>query len=385
LKNELLIEDNLNSDDSYRKTIYAYCISFTDDIHYPFLIRPITAKGKPEENKIVSHIKPVDFYHNEKIGVASSYFSPSSFWNIDKRADDNEVNPEKLKTGLRLLKKIFPQLKNELVFQVPEIDRIRKMDLEEVFFFPEHNPLLSFTFTENDNYYILKTFLSIEGKKIPIKEFKTFGVVVMLKDSDLYLLSSPQDAMVVQYFRKNHELLFPKTSFEDVFKTAVYPLINDYNVSINVKKNIEEYKHKKVLTSIYLSELNDFVLFTPMMEYDDIQVKLFNETNVVMNASGQVVKLNRDLDLESDFQEFFLKLNPKFEARMNRDLFYLTVNELMQNQWFFEFFNKAKDKGVEVFGFDKLKNFKYSPHKAKVVVNVSSGIDWFDTTIEISF
>ena len=40
---------------------------------------------------------------------------------------------------------------------------------------------------------------------------------------------------------------------------------------------------------------------------------------------------------------------------------------------------------VEIFGLKNLKNFKYSPYKGKVNTSVSSGQDWFEVDVDLSF
>jgi SNF2 family DNA or RNA helicase len=61
------------------------------------------------------------------------------------------------------------------------------------------------------------------------------------------------------------------------------------------------------------------------------------------------------------------------------------VNEMMEDEWFFDAFEKLNDRGIEVLGLNELEHFKYNPYKAKIQTSISSGQDWFDVHIDVKF
>ena len=46
---------------------------------------------------------------------------------------------------------------------------------------------------------------------------------------------------------------------------------------------------------------------------------------------------------------------------------------------------RDREWNVELFGFDNLKNLRISTYKPDTRIQVSSGIDWFDATVEVVF
>ena len=57
---------------------------------------------------------------------------------------------------------------------------------------------------------------------------------------------------------------------------------------------------------------------------------------------------------------------------------------LAQN-WFFRFIDEMKEWNVELFGFEQLKNLRINTNKPRTRISVGSGIDWFETSVELVF
>ncbi len=58
---------------------------------------------------------------------------------------------------------------------------------------------------------------------------------------------------------------------------------------------------------------------------------------------------------------------------------------MLKNNWFFLFVDAMKEMKVPVFGFDALKNFRFNTAKPLPKFILSSGLDWFDAKVELSF
>ena len=58
---------------------------------------------------------------------------------------------------------------------------------------------------------------------------------------------------------------------------------------------------------------------------------------------------------------------------------------MAEKWWFLSAFDDLKKQEVEVYGFKKLKNFKYNTNSVRVNTSIASGVDWFDATIEVTF
>jgi SNF2 family DNA or RNA helicase len=91
----------------------------------------------------------------------------------------------------------------------------------------------------------------------------------------------------------------------------------------------------------------------------------------------------RNQSFEDNFLEEFKQLHPEFSQQ--EELFYLSPDQLFENYWMLHSIERMKQMGINVFGANDLKSFKFNLNKAVIRVNLKSDIDWFDIEIDISF
>jgi non-specific serine/threonine protein kinase len=65
--------------------------------------------------------------------------------------------------------------------------------------------------------------------------------------------------------------------------------------------------------------------------------------------------------------------------------FLLPGKEALKGNWYFEFRDKLKEFKVKLFGYENLKQLKINPNKPVTKLQITSGIDWFDTIVDVSF
>ena len=80
-----------------------------------------------------------------------------------------------------------------------------------------------------------------------------------------------------------------------------------------------------------------------------------------------------------------LNTHPDFPGQEHRGFLYVHYDKLMEHDWYYRFFEILKNAEIPVFGMDKIQKAKYSPYKASVKTRISSGINWFDLGVEMSF
>jgi SNF2 family DNA or RNA helicase len=58
---------------------------------------------------------------------------------------------------------------------------------------------------------------------------------------------------------------------------------------------------------------------------------------------------------------------------------------VLANNWFYRFTDLMKEWNVDLMGFEGLKSFRVNVHKPETQVHVTSGIDWFDASVDLKF
>ena len=83
--------------------------------------------------------------------------------------------------------------------------------------------------------------------------------------------------------------------------------------------------------------------------------------------------------------ELILTLHTDIQHNKKEQFFHLPGTSVLANNWFYRFTEVMRDAGVVMHGFEGLKSLKVNTHKPETQVQVSSGIDWFDASVELKF
>lgn len=240
-------------------------------------------------------------------------------------------------------------------------------------------------------FYEVESFIEIDENKIPLKLLQLiFDRFILYKDRLLFI-ENPQELKVIQYFKKNNEkIVIHQSKFDDFQADILDPLSNKVNVKYAFIKKASKRKSKVVKESlikkIYLSDSEDFIEIEPVIEYNGIEVAILSKKEIFKkDAKGNYYIIDRNKDEEERFLSVLLRQNSDFEEQIEMGSFYIHRSRFLEDGWFFDLFEEWREIGIEIYGFNQLKNNRYTPHKANVSVNVASGIDWFTTKVKLKF
>jgi SNF2 family DNA or RNA helicase len=244
-----------------------------------------------------------------------------------------------------------------------------------------------------DPFYEISGKLEMDGKSWDIYAVKIKYSYFILSHGILYLIDHPQVIRVIEFFRKNNPvILIHQSKFEEFRSTILVDLEKKIKINYSfVKKatpqQIKDVGWDQVLEKkIYLSESEDFVLLTPMVQYGQVEIPILSQQQLYgIDQVGNSFTKERDKELEERFIAVLLRQQVDFKEQIGLDCFYLHKQCFLEEGWFLEAFEQWKENGITIFGFNELKNNRYNANKMKVAVSVSSGLDWFDTSIQLRF
>ncbi|MCB0661021.1 MAG: hypothetical protein KDC04_08795, partial [Saprospiraceae bacterium] len=116
----------------------------------------------------------------------------------------------------------------------------------------------------------------------------------------------------------------------------------------------------------------------------DLSIHSFKEFIISTEGDGQIYT-RRDRLKELSFNEYIRSLNPLFATQDFEDGFHLGFDEVMKNNWFIETTKTLIDKEIKIIGIQELKKFRYNTNTPEWKMSISSGMDWFDIQVEVSW
>lgn len=278
-------------------------------------------------------------------------------------------------------------LREKLVFGLAKTaNQIRKKDLVDIKLSPEPIDVI-FEVSKSEGFLTLdlKLKTGTELRKRKNLETKPADNFFYVTGNIFYFAKTEKVAQMIAEFPEKMKMV---DSYKDeFFKNVVEPVSKNFEIRYKkdtFKTSSVELDFQK--KQVFLSEQDEYVVFTPCVEYENNVAAMLNTTgNILVDNGAVITEYRRNFELENDFLDSLAELHPDFENQKSRRLFYLHYSDFTQNMWFYRFFDQLQALNVEVFGLKDLKNFRYSPYKGRISTSVSSGQDWFEVDISVSF
>ena len=324
---------------------------------------------------------------NQNRSSSHYYYSPSYCLEF-KKTDDHKHKFELFKEITELLATVPYTYIRDCKLST----KLRKRDLSLIRISSTPAELF-FELSEKGDLLSLAAKIKTGEKTIslaPSSLSKTLVSAFFIKNKEtLYLHKNFAQVLAIQEHVAEVPVLKAKLEDADLFfEQIVQPIAEAIPVSIKNLKTLKLERVKMIPNhkQLFISDLGNFVIFEPVIIYDkNTAIKLLQKGDPFKKEKNTVTAHERDPEAEKDFLDTLATLHPDFAEQHQHDFFFLTYDQLLENDWFFKFFENIEDDNIEVFGVNDLKRLKYSPHRATVATHIKSGIDWFDVEIKLTF
>jgi non-specific serine/threonine protein kinase len=245
---------------------------------------------------------------------------------------------------------------------------------------------LEYRFERENSNYILKASIISNNQRYSIDSsfyVMTTNPVWLLYQNRLIKLGNCLDARFLQSHSRNRTpLTIPETEMSQ--------FINSYLHQINSFGNFilpEEYQYHIVdrITGkrIYLKEGETHLQVMQCVVYDQVEVDLSQPETEIYSArsdSKVIIRVRRDPVAEAAVVQRLLESGLRKHSEGG-----LKIVHSKALRWIFEQIPRLVQEGFEIFGKEKLTNFKFNTALPRVSFSVSSQIDWFDLKVAIDF
>ena len=359
-----------------------YYDDFYDEKNERYAIVPIVGKvRKTNPSVLATHIREYDVAMDHELIINKSKNASRLLQLIDELEEHDDHDFNRMKKAFELLRK------EKFVYGLTiNARQIRKKDLVEINLSPEPFDVV-FEVSKNKEFLSLDLKLKVGEELLDRKVLKSQPAdhYFYVDGNTYHLIKSEKTAKIIGSFPEKVKMV--ATHKDEFYTQLIAPISQNFEVRYKpgtfTCETIELDFNRKQL---FLSEQNDYVVFTPWVEYDnDVSASLNSTGNRLMKNGDVITEYRRNFELENDFLDSIAELHPDFESQKGRKLFYLHYSDFTKDLWFYRFFDQLQALNVEVFGLKELKNFRYSPYKGKITTSVSSGQDWFEVDLAVSF
>ncbi|KAA9041959.1 DEAD/DEAH box helicase [Ginsengibacter hankyongi] len=306
----------------------------------------------------------------------------SGFWeNIIQQ--ENEELPEE--TKLLITEYIHPKLKKifqeqNITLYLPAGKKFNTENLQSVVTSDVH-PFVQFEVAVKDDEYFLNAAIRINNETLKASDNQWDNFLLFLYDQEIFLWKKAEDALIAKKFNKT--LHISENEWPSFLKEVIMPLTKEYEVKFD-DQLVKETKDGQPDISLMLIEKGDYLLFQPVYSYKGFNVRPGDKETIIVPEDGKILMVHRNKEAEQEFHNKLAGLHSQFSTKENGSLV-LKGTDVLKNNWFFLFVDAMKEMKIPVSGFNALKNFRFNTAKPSTQIHLSSGLDWFDAKIELSF
>ncbi|WPO89026.1 DEAD/DEAH box helicase [Chryseobacterium sp. HR92] len=245
---------------------------------------------------------------------------------------------------------------------------------------------------KKDPFYEITGELLFNDISIPFKNIVLRNEYFVYNRNIFSFVDDPDMLRIIRFFKANNEILLVHSSKYEVFMQNILSAIEErihINYSYIQPATKVQLKDKNFQTEkvIYLRQQENYIGITPVMKYGDVEVPVYSRKQLFdTDQNGNPFKIERNESAEARFTSLIMQQHPDFEEQMDGyQYFYLHRDKFLDNNWFLDAFEIWRNEGITILGFNELKNNKLNSHRAKINIQITSGLDWFNAKLKVGF
>jgi SNF2 family DNA or RNA helicase len=235
--------------------------------------------------------------------------------------------------------------------------------------------------------------MQLDGNTISFDQIRmAFGYFFRFRES-LYFCPDLQIIRLFDFFRqKRFNILIPASAFEDFRLKTLSPLEEKVQINYahlkpaNQQQRIESGLNEIPEKLLYLSQAGNDIQLIPAMRYGSVEVSVMSQKQIyTYDSKGNAITIVRDDAAENNLLATIIKLIPELNEQLAKGKLFVSKTTFLDEEWFPDIFETLQNKQIRVLGFSELSKLHLSMHKAKVNVQVKTGLDWFETALDVRF
>ena len=251
---------------------------------------------------------------------------------------------------------------------------------------------IKLTVFKKEPFYEITGELVFEGISIPLKNVVIKNECFILYQNQLYLPDNPDILRILKFFKSHNEILLIHASkYEEFVQTVLSPLEQSIHIHYSyihtaTPAQLAE-KTFEIQRIVYLQQEGSYIYITPVLRYGDVEVPVYSHRQLFdSDHNGNVFRIERNKEAEIQLTTIVMHQHADFKEQIQeQEYFYLHKDKFLDEEWFLDAFEAWRKEGITILGFNELKNNTLNPHRAKINIQVISGVDWFNAKLKVSF
>jgi len=226
----------------------------------------------------------------------------------------------------------------------------------------------------------------LEGQRIDYADVEVLNGGLLLWDNTLFATDKVKNVLAISQLLPGGRLKVSEAAWSSFLaeKAILWRQYLELELDKALLVQDEDQIPKRRL---YVQEKEQKLMLQPAFVYGDEEVKWGQAGDVLRPVDGRLHITIRDGAEEQNFIRELRHLHSDMrEISIGKyQYFYLPAATVFRDNWYFRFLEWTEEKNVALLGWENLEQLRINRHPPKTNLQISSGIDWFDATMEVFF
>lgn len=270
-----------------------------------------------------------------------------------------------------------------LCFMKGKAKQFSSKDLEAVAF-SSHRVQPQLSVLKKADTYAMQLSWIVDDRYVDFHNVTVLNAGLIMHDYMVYALASLPQVNLVEQFLPDGVIEISAAEWPSFLENKLmqWSQVLHVNFGDDIIEHVDKVNPQYRL---YMQEREQVLVLQPAFAYNGVEIKWGFFGDVIEPKEGVVKVVKRNEVAEQEFIQVVRSLHSDMQQNSKEHYFYMPATSVLANNWFFRFAEVMKEWNTELFGYDNLKNLRISSYKPETRIQVSSGIDWFDATVEIVF
>jgi SNF2 family DNA or RNA helicase len=237
---------------------------------------------------------------------------------------------------------------------------------------------------KEENEYIVTLDWLMDNNAISYSDVTPLNSALLLYDNRVYAVGSVPEVRLAELFAPEGKMVLNGAEWPDFLEGKLMEWSKQVHVHFS-EELTEHVSQSAPALRLYLYEREQVLILQPAFVYDGLEVRPGDVGDVVQAKKGIVKVVKRNEAEEQEFMTLLQNLHTDILLNRKDQYYYLPGTAVLANNWFYRFTDLMREKQVDLMGFEGLKNLRVNVHKPETQIHVTSGIDWFDASVELKF
>lgn len=203
---------------------------------------------------------------------------------------------------------------------------------------------------------------------------------LLLSGSNFHPWASEIQLKMMLYVQERESIRILASNAQEIL-TALIPALSRYHRIYDERgSNQATVQPECFERELYFSEESAYIRLLPIARYGEYRVPLYSLEQLF---DGRGRRILRDLEGEAEYLSLIQSLHPRFAE--TRGVCFLEPKHLLEGDWMLHTSRMLERKGINLYGTQDLKSFRLNINSPSFSFGLSSGTDWFDLNIKVSF